>query len=201
MIPGIVAGGPSNAAPPAPGVAWNPSDKDGSITLSSEDRIATKGGGNSYGCVRAAASLTVGGFSGLAVVEYRVIQGATSPFIALGLGKSTATLTSYVGADANGFAYYQETGTKLNNGGGTAYGSDYQANGSIITLAFSDDGNLEFWKNGVSQGLAFSGLSGAFFPMAALYRGTDTNHSVEIRSRSSDIEHMPVGGTAWSDLV
>lgn len=65
---------------------------------------------------------------------------------------------------AYGYAYWAYNGYKYNNGTGTAYGATY-VNGDVIGVALDlDGGTLTFYKNGVSQGTAFTGLSGTFMP-------------------------------------
>jgi hypothetical protein len=64
--------------------------------------------------------------------------------------------------DPTGKAYYSADGNKYTNGSGSAYGATYTF-GDVIGIALDlDAGTLEFYKNGVSQGVAFSGLSGGF---------------------------------------
>ena len=59
---------------------------------------------------------------------------------------------------------YQGDGLKINNGGGSAYGATYTT-GDRIGVAFdADAGTLEFFKNNVSQGVAFTGIEGEYLP-------------------------------------
>ena len=54
--------------------------------------------------------------------------------------------------------YYQSNGNKNNKGSASSYGASYTT-GDIIGIAFdADNGTLAFYKNGVSQGTAFTGL-------------------------------------------
>jgi hypothetical protein len=78
--------------------------------------------------------------------------------------KPNAIITNYVGADANGWGYYGNTGQKYNNASGSAYGASY-THGDGIGVAFdADAGTLVFYKNNTSQGTAFTGLtSGPYF--------------------------------------
>jgi len=60
---------------------------------------------------------------------------------------------------AGGYCYFSLNGQKWNNSVGTAYGASY-TNGDIIGVALDlDGGTLTFYKNGVSQGTAFTGLN------------------------------------------
>jgi len=79
------------------------------------------------------------------------------------LGAAETSITSPPGAYATGYAYLN-TGEKSNNGTDTAYGATYGANDVIGTALDLDAGTLVFYKNGVSQGTAFSSLSGTFVP-------------------------------------
>ena len=74
------------------------------------------------------------------------------------------------GGDAFGWAYLGYNGTKWNNGISSAYGATW-TNGDVIGTVFdADAGTLVFYKNGVSQGTAFSGLTtGPYFPVAGIY--------------------------------
>ena len=82
----------------------------------------------------------------------------------VGLSKSGVNLSSYLGADANGWSYYSLSGNKTTNGSSVSYGATY-VSGDIIGIAFdADNGTLVFYKNGVSQGTAYTGLtSGPYF--------------------------------------
>jgi hypothetical protein len=80
----------------------------------------------------------------------------------VGVTNSLSNLGTYIGADANGWGYIA-SGSKSNNGE-TAYGSSWTS-GDIIGVALNmDAGTITFYKNNVSQGTAFSGLSGTLFP-------------------------------------
>jgi hypothetical protein len=83
----------------------------------------------------------------------------------LGIHKTNTSLFQIVGysGDPNGYGY-SAGGTKLNNSTGAAYGASY-TNGDVIGVALDlDAGTLTFYKNNTSQGVAFSSLSGEFFP-------------------------------------
>ncbi len=85
-----------------------------------------------------------------------------------GIGTATASLAdnNYPGRDANGWGYFDSNGNKFTNGSGSSYGASYTTN-DVIGVAFdADNGTLTFYKNGTSQGTAFTGLtSGPYFPM------------------------------------
>jgi hypothetical protein len=82
----------------------------------------------------------------------------------IGIVNSSASTTTYAGGNANGWGYFSVNGNKYNNDTGTSYGATYTTN-DIIGVAFdADAGSLTFYKNGTSQGTAFTGLaSGTYF--------------------------------------
>jgi hypothetical protein len=59
--------------------------------------------------------------------------------------------------------YYGNTGTKYVNANAAAYGATYTS-GHVIGVALDmDAGTVTFYKNNVSQGVAFTGLTGTIF--------------------------------------
>jgi len=76
----------------------------------------------------------------------------------VGIAKDTQDTSLIVGYGAFSYGYYLN-GLKYNNSSGTSYGASYTS-GDVIGVAFdADAGNLVFYKNGVSQGTAFTGLT------------------------------------------
>ena len=67
------------------------------------------------------------------------------------------------GLTAESYAY-QNNGTKYNNNTNTSYGASYTTNDVIGIALDLDNGTITFYKNNVSQGQAFSGLTGGFSP-------------------------------------
>jgi hypothetical protein len=83
--------------------------------------------------------------------------------------------SSNIGSWNGGYAYYNNA-SKANSDSYSAYGASF-TNGDVIGVAFDvDAGTLEFYKNGTSQGQAFSGISGSigFVPAFEFYRSTGT---------------------------
>lgn len=77
--------------------------------------------------------------------------------------------------DPNGWAYGGFDGNKHNdqaNGAGDSYGATYTTNDVVGVALDMDAGTLTFYKNNVSQGTAYSSLTGTFFP--ALGDGSST---------------------------
>jgi hypothetical protein len=73
---------------------------------------------------------------------------------------------AFPGAPANGYTWDAKNATKISNSTGVSYGSA-AANGDIIGVAFDlDTGSITFYKNGVSQGVAYTFTpSGIYFPV------------------------------------
>jgi hypothetical protein len=75
---------------------------------------------------------------------------------------------SYVGATSDSYGYYF-SGTKYNNATAAAYGAAY-TNGDVIGVALDlSAGTLTFYKNNVSQGVAYSSLTGSFVAGVSVY--------------------------------
>ncbi len=96
------------------------------------------------------------------------VTAASSASIHIGVIKDVLTTfsgTQYYepGLTADGYAY-QNDGTKYNNNTNTSYGASYTTNDVIGVAMDLDAGTLTFYKNNTSQGQAFSGLSGGYFP-------------------------------------
>lgn len=81
----------------------------------------------------------------------------------LGVATSAASTAQFIGQNAYGWGYYQN-GNKYNAGASAAYGATFTS-GDVIGIHFKKStGELTFYKNGVSQGVAYSGLlAGPYF--------------------------------------
>jgi len=78
----------------------------------------------------------------------------------------------WLGGEVDAYAYYRD-GNKRNNSN-VSYGASFTA-GDIISIELDmDNGTIDFHKNGVSQGEAFTGLSGTFFPVMG--EGSSATH-------------------------
>jgi len=100
----------------------------------------------------------------------------------VGIAEVTTPVSStYVGSTARAYGYYGFNGNKYNNGTNSVYGATFTT-GDIIGVALNlDAGTLEFFKNNVSQGVAFTGLSGTFSP--AIGDGTASSASFNFGQR------------------
>lgn len=161
-------------------VTWNPADKDGAITLSGGNLVATKGGTTAWGSGRATASLTTASkwFFSLqmtTVASYAIIGIANSAFSVSG---------SFLGASgSNSIGYQSSTGGITINGSVVATMPTF-GSGDVIDCAI-DLVNSKIWfrKNGGNWnnsasanpatnagGVSLSGLnSGPYYPAFSQY--------------------------------
>ena len=110
--------------------------------------------------------------------------------VGVGIGKDGANENSYLGGAADTYAYYDLSG-KWNNGSDSSYGATYGANDIIGMALDMDAGTLIFYKNGVSQGTAFTGLSGEFALGFSVY-GSGASASINYGQRAFDYT-VPTG--------
>lgn len=189
MIAGIVAGYPVASAPVA-WATWNPADKAGNVLLSNGDRTATHNG--SPDGVNGLVRSTTGKSSGKHYVEIVADVVTASPFALIGLAPSSLATTAFPGSSSTSYGYYQDDGQKFNNNTGAAFGSPWENNGDVVGLAVNmDDGELEYFLNGVSQGVAFTGITGTMFIALSLYRNL---HQVTARFDPADQTYSPPSG-------
>ena len=139
---------------------WNPSDKASGVTLSNGNLTAAtpNAGGSAVRTVVSAASHK----------HYFeiTVDAVTAAGVAL-VGVATSGLnisTDAPGYEANGYSY-RANGAKINNSVNTAgYGATYGAGDVISVLLDQVNNTIEFWKNGASQGIAYSSIAaGPFF--------------------------------------
>ena len=98
------------------------------------------------------------------------LSGSGSDKGMIGISVNEHSINTYFGNGAEGYGYNMTTGGKYSEGAGNvAYGSTAVA-GDIIGVHISG-GSLTFYKNGVSQGVAYSGLTGYMTPSFAQYLG------------------------------
>jgi hypothetical protein len=107
---------------------------------------------------------TIGVSSGKWYAEFTVLSTSLNIVGIISDADTTITGTDkYLGSTANSYGYYHSNGNKFNNGTGSAYGATYTTNDVIGVALDMDNGTLTFYKNGTSQGTAYSSLSGVFY--------------------------------------
>ena len=99
--------------------------------------------------------------SGKWYAEFTVTSSTANAFHIgiVGPGFSAAA-GNYIGVTATSYAYRADNGNKFNNTSSAAYGASYTT-GDVIGIAMDlDAGTLVFYKNGASQGTAYTGMTG-----------------------------------------
>lgn len=110
-------------------------------------------------------------------------SGATLPLVGIG---NNPNQTGLVGI----YAYYGFNGNKYADATATAYGAAYGVS-DIIGIAFdATAGTLTFYKNNSSQGQAYSGISGTYFP----YLRTDTGSNISVNFGQRPFIHAAPSG-------
>jgi len=128
--------------------------------------------------------------SGKWYIEHTV--NATNAAMVIGIASASESPSSnYFGSTSKSYGY-AANGLKYNNGSGSSYGATYGSIGDVIGLAFDTDaGTLTYYKNGVSQGTAFTGI-----PADSYYFGQGNNS--EGYSGSFNFGQRPFAYTAPS---
>jgi hypothetical protein len=131
----------------------------GTLSNGNLDFSGATGGAQRYG--------TIGFTTGKWYWEVLVTAGSGSalPLIGIGNNPNQAGLVGIYG-------YYGFNGNKYQDSTATSYGASYGANDVIGIAADFDAGTITFYKNGTTQGQAYSGLTGTFFPYLRADSGT-----------------------------
>lgn len=105
------------------------------------------------------------------VLEFEAIAAAASFAFGMVAANAWPTVTDDLTTATGGVYAYRNIGLSYVNGVSSAYGATFAVGDKIAVGWKPDAGTLEFFKNGVSQGVAYSGLSGSFVPAAGLVSG------------------------------
>jgi len=150
---------------------WNPLDKGvGTLSNGNLDFLKPNNGWD------AGTRGTIGVSSGKWYWE--ITKNNSANYSMYGVALSNASFTEDYGAPNNEtWTYESNSGNKFGDssgGSGTAYGATFTT-GDVIGVALDmTAGTLVFYKNGVSQGTAFSTLAGKIlFPWIDLYTSSD----------------------------
>ena len=153
----------------------NPLDN-GGLTLTNGNLDATYAT-QAWRAVRA----TVGVSSGkwyweITTPDANIASSAPYSSILTGIAQSYASLTTAIGLDPHSWGYYNYNGVLYYNSVSSSYGSSWIA-GDVIGVAFdADNGTLTFYKNNISQGTAYTGLtSRPYFPATSCYGSVIAN--------------------------
>lgn len=148
----------------------NPADKDTNITLSNGNLTAVNGSTGSWKSVRSTISVSTGKWYWETTIN--ATDAANDALTGIALG--TDPMDNFCGAYSTGWGYYGGAGIKLNNSASSAYGATFTTGDVIGTALDIGGGTVEMYKNGVSQGVMFTGLTGPMFAMPSCFAGSPT---------------------------
>jgi len=139
-----------------------------SLTLV-DGNLQTSGGGNAW---LSAFSTIKTPESGKWFYECTPLGGNSG---IIGIFKDLPQTNTYIGDQKESYGWYGSTGNTSKGPGNTQVsynGGATFTNNDVIGVALDlDAGTLTFYKNGTSQGVAFSNLSGSFFFAVSRYNG------------------------------
>jgi hypothetical protein len=147
----------------------NPLSKQSNIVLS-EGNLKTFSAGSDHNTVISTMSVSNGKW-------YFEVEVTSGNYSLIGIVQTSdlsyyLTEGNFVGKASDSYGWYGRIAYKYNNGSGSSYGSATSA-GNIVGVALDlDAGTLTFYKNGVSQSTAFTGLSGTFIPAISVYNSS-----------------------------
>lgn len=153
--------------PPEPAgtpVTWSSTDLDtGNITLSNDDKTATKTAAGTRSGAGAAASTAKS--SGKWYAEF-VPTSATSSFLGFGISPVSSPRNVDLGQNANTYSYFRNGGRYL-DGSYTGFAYTPYTTGAVIGIEVDiDTGTIEYFRDGVSQGLESVTLDAAPYVLA-----------------------------------
>lgn len=133
------------------------------------------------------ARCTIGVTSGKYYWEVTMLSTQES---LIGVANSSASLVAYLGSSANGWAYDSVNGSKYNGTSG-AYGATWTTNDVIGIALDMDAKTLTYYKNNVSQGVAFTNLAGTIFPAVCV---SATGGSLAVNFGQRPFTYTPPSG-------
>jgi SPRY domain len=139
-------------------VTFDPSAKSADITLSNGNLTITSGSG-----AQDTAKANLFEASGKWYCEILVTTAGSDPYI--GVCTTTQSVNALLGNEATSYSYRGSTGNKF-HGTPAAYGATW-TNGDRIGMEFdATNGTLEFFKNGTTQGVAYTGMTAGSYTAA-----------------------------------
>ncbi len=127
--------------------------------------------------------------SGKWYYEYTPLNGTTDVYPQVGVS-ATTQVDSLFSTGSTHYGY-RANGQKVNNSTGAAYGLSYTTDDIIGVALNLDAGEITFYKNGVSQGVAYSGITATAFTPALI---TYNSHSVLFNFGQRAFAHTPPAG-------
>ena len=145
---------------------WDPTHTGSNLVLSNANLTVTAPSGINAQFARATLSIAADLLQW--EITINAIGGSGLAFVGIALAGSNYN-TAKVGDDASSWSYEADNGDKRTNATDSAYGSTYGTGAVVGVYLDAINGNLGFLLNGVDQGLAFSGLTGPFYPAFTPY--------------------------------
>lgn len=174
-------------------VTFDPANKSSRITLSNGNLTATEDATGVPQAVRTTLQKT----SGKWYCEFTIATSANG--VRLGIVDPAESMTASLGGTTDSYSYNQD-GQK-NHVTGTAYGASYTT-ANVIAIALDlDAGQITFYKDNVSQGVAFTGITSASGWMFAFSDNNNTGGAtaVTINLGATSFTFAPPAGFSGMD--
>lgn len=134
---------------------------------------------------------TIGMTSGKWFCEmYVTALGAES---SVGISRGINIMNSYVGSSSDSWGYYYN-GLKYNNASSASYGSSYTTGDTIGAAFDADAGTIVFYKNGTSQGTAYTSLTSGPYYFATSGRSSTSANDVTMNFGQQAWRYAPPTG-------
>lgn len=187
---GLLWPGAGSKTTSTPRGIWNKYDtSNGGWTIDASGKVITPAGGTSGGArALPSASNGVRQFELVVTGDMRVLLGVAT----------RAASISPVGADASGWVYVAgPSSAKFSQGVTASYGSVAITGDVIGVVVDFTAGTLTFYKNGVSMGVAFSGLAGELYPAVGVNNVSARTYTL----RTGGFAFPVAGAQAWDDTL
>lgn len=174
-------------------VTWDTVNKGSMATLSNGNLTVSIP--NHYNIVRS----SIGRSTGKWYCEMRVDYSGY-PAVLVGIINALAPLNTEI-ASTNNVRYYATNGRKFPEN--IAYASAYKAGDIISILLDLDNGKLEFWKNGVSQGVSHTNLSALGEVFISVKHGNQNDRS-DVTANFGDsafVYDIPTGYMPYGNIA
>ena len=139
---------------------WDSSYKGPSIALSNSDKSATSNNNvpsHSWNSVYAKNSVSSGIRTWEVTITSYYDSASNSWELVIGVGHTrNSNTTTYCPSQGRSYGYISENGGKSNSGQSTPYGSNYGKDDVIKVVLDMSTGYLTFYKNNISQGVAYA---------------------------------------------
>lgn len=153
-------------------VTWDEMNKGSDVVLSNNNLT-------SYNPFKQATISNIGKSKGKWYWEIYVDYSGDSNAVMIGVADEKVNLNQMDWSGQYCRLYYGFNGNKRPEN--TSYGSTYTTGDTISVILDLDDGILEFWKNGVSQGISHTNIktmSGLIYPVVSYSASTGTKASL-----------------------